>query len=331
MDGGVGHDEEPAQRNGVRAPIDRSLTGRMPCMACGYDLQGMSVLGVCPECGTAVRATILAVVDPLAEELRPIRRPRLVAASLLVWSGAALAAAVVAWRGVVIEVLGLAANSPFGDPRGPTFTWITACLVWLSGLAALGLARPHESVPRRATAMAILGALISVPVGALVLLLAKVAGDPFAPGLSPVWQVTPGRTVLRTAMFLLAMAMILCARPVARVLVARSLAMRQGRVDRQTLYAMAVAVALIVIGDVAGAAVLAWRPADDQLLLTLALVVMALGWILLTIGLVGAVVDCVRIARAVRTPGVSIRQAVRHDDDPHEHPGGIQPDTGAGR
>ncbi|MGH7130902.1 MAG: hypothetical protein ACREJO_03030 [Phycisphaerales bacterium] len=286
----------------------------MPCMACGYDLRGMSVLGVCPECGTAVRATILAVVDPLADELRPIRHPRVVGACMVLWSGAALAAVVVAWRSVILEVFGLAANTAIRDPRDASFTWLTACLVWVSGLAAVGLARPHDAVPRRATGLALLSALLSVPAGYLVVMMSRVAGDSYAAGLSSLWHISPGRTVFRCGLFVLVIVMILLMRPVARLLVARSLAMRQGRVDRQTLYAMAMAVGLIVVGDIGGALVLANFRADEQVYMMIALAVMALGWILLTIGLVGAVVDCWRIAQAVRTPGVALRHVIEEDE-----------------
>lgn len=283
-------------------------------MACGYDLRGMSVLGVCPECGTAVRATILAVVDPLADELRPIRHPRVVGVCIVLWSGAALAAVIVAWRSVILEVFGLAANTAIRDPRDASFTWLTACLVWLSGLAAVGLARPHDAVPRRATGLALLSALLSVPAGYLVVMMSRVAGESYAAGLSSLWQYTPGRTVFRCGLFVVVMVMILMMRPVARLLVARSLAMRQGRVDRQTLYAMAMAVGLIVLGDIAGALVLGNLRADEQIYLMIAMVVMALGWILLTIGLVGAVVDCWRIAQAVRTPGIALRHVFDEDE-----------------
>src|SRR5690606_19927036 len=62
--------------------ISLSLSGAMPCISCGYNLQGLSVVGVCPECGAAVRATILATIDPQAEELTPLLTPRLTSLGL---------------------------------------------------------------------------------------------------------------------------------------------------------------------------------------------------------------------------------------------------------
>ena len=53
------------------------LTGDLPCVRCGYNLRGLSIREHCPECDAPVRATILALVDPRASELKPLRRPRL--------------------------------------------------------------------------------------------------------------------------------------------------------------------------------------------------------------------------------------------------------------
>src|SRR5690606_27754218 len=59
--------------------IARQLKGDLLCIGCGYNLRGLSIREMCPECGIPVRATILGVIDPMADELAPIPRPRLVA------------------------------------------------------------------------------------------------------------------------------------------------------------------------------------------------------------------------------------------------------------
>ena len=66
------------------------LEADVHCARCGYNLRGISIRSVCPECGAAVRATILAVVDPHASELQPIRHPWPVAAGLVLWAASAL-------------------------------------------------------------------------------------------------------------------------------------------------------------------------------------------------------------------------------------------------
>lgn len=77
--------------------IGLRLSGALPCLVCKYDLQGLSVRGVCPECGAAVRATILYAVDPHADAFQPLPNPRLNALGLLLWPGGALAAALLSW------------------------------------------------------------------------------------------------------------------------------------------------------------------------------------------------------------------------------------------
>src|SRR5215831_18001819 len=77
--------------------LARELGGDLPCAACRYNLRGLSVRSVCPECGTPVRATILFTVDPYASVLRPITWPRATAAGLILWSMGALGAAVLTW------------------------------------------------------------------------------------------------------------------------------------------------------------------------------------------------------------------------------------------
>ena len=81
------------------------LTGGMPCVRCRYDLRGLTVRGMCPECGTAIRATILARVDPLAKELQAVHTPRLTAGLLVLWASGALGAAVCSWVPRVVEAL----------------------------------------------------------------------------------------------------------------------------------------------------------------------------------------------------------------------------------
>ncbi len=85
------HPPAPDRGSSGVARLSRELAGDLPCIQCGYNLRGLTVKGMCPECGTSVRATLLAVVDPMAGEFRPISFPRLTAYGMLVWSHAAVA------------------------------------------------------------------------------------------------------------------------------------------------------------------------------------------------------------------------------------------------
>src|SRR3954470_14312241 len=94
-----GAPKAPPPLDAVRAESDiaRELTGNLPCVTCRYNLRGLSIKSVCPECGTAVRAAILAAVDPYAPILQPLYAPRLAATGLMLWAGGALAAGLLTW------------------------------------------------------------------------------------------------------------------------------------------------------------------------------------------------------------------------------------------
>jgi len=76
------------QESGHESPgvIARQLTGDLWCIGCGYNLRGLSIRELCPECAMPVRATILGVIDPKAHELTPLKRPRMVGLGLIAWA-----------------------------------------------------------------------------------------------------------------------------------------------------------------------------------------------------------------------------------------------------
>lgn len=308
--------------------LDRSLSGTLPCIACRYNLQGLSVLGVCPECGTAVRATILALVDPHADELRPIRHSRLVALGLLLWSGAAFLAAIISWY-VVLASAAQAWRGPGAPMRGGLFAlpwpvpWrsVTICVswsIWLSGVGALmSLVRPHAGLGRVNIALASLGVAAYVPLGWVATRLLDATSQQRMLSTAEWWSGPADRQLLRLALGLLLMVVLVGLRPNARALVARSLAMRTGRVDRQTMLVMAGVVALMLASDALGllGARLAATRTDSQgdMLQTFASAGLLVCGLLLTLGIAGAMIDCVRIARAVLAPLPGPRQVLGGD------------------
>ncbi len=284
--------------------LERELTGNLPCVVCGYDLKGLSILATCSECGTAVRATILAVVDPHARELIPLHRPRRIAIGLLLWSGGALLASLIAWIPELTHLIDTA-NAPTPNVATP----VTVALI-LSAIGAASLIRPHARVATRTTALAAGAVLAYIP---LILIANQLLGPLQTAnydGLLGTWPPDRTRTIARLFLAAVLMAMTLAIRPSARILVARCLVLRTGRVDRQTLLALAASAGLVAIGDMIALIPEAAPGTVTRLLVT---VIIATGSVLFTFGLVGTVIDSYRIAGAIRRPGPTLGQLLDHD------------------
>ncbi len=295
----------PGPGNGSESRLDKALRGALPCIGCGYELRGLSVRNQCPECGLAVRATILYAVDPHADAFKPLRRPWLTANAIVLWTGAALAAALVCWIPRISDL----SERVFGVSLAVrSVGWIPAALALLSGLGALAMACPIAGSARKDTIRARLSLLAYIPLIAALGWL-HVAFDPAHP--APYLAAGPqtDRIALRMIIAASAIAAMIGLRPCARSLVARSLVLRTGRVDRQTIAATVAAVLVAAIGDVVRLVSLA-LPASggasrlvDQAGSTIILV----GSLLITLAIYSALVDSLRIRRAILLPSPSLR------------------------
>jgi len=283
--------------------LDKRLVGDLPCVVCKYSLKGISIRDACPECGTAVRATILSIVDPYASELRPLPHPLSVAAGLVLWSLGCAAAALLSWLPFAIGI--------------QSYSWRLS-LIGALGASALGAAlliRPSKDVKPQHTALALSAVALYIP---LLLIAWRLTG--------PEWIIEMGRyPPLRSAAAGAASTPILlhlfagvCVigilaglRPNARTLVARSLALRMGRVDRQTMLAMMGAVAIGGLGDL----LFLLRPALSgpaaDILSPISLILVILGASLATIGALGLVIDSLRIARSLLIPTPRLASLIR--------------------
>lgn len=287
-----------------------ALRGDLPCYQCRYNLRGLSIRDKCPECGAAVRATILYQVDPLADEFQPLPAPRLTALGMQVWSTGAALAVVLCWVPRVLDAIVYALPARAISLRPPALLPEAATgAIVLSGLGALGLlgASPRPRV--RESALVAVGALMTLPLAfAVHYVLADIDPARAAPYL--VAPASEQRIAARLVIAASLIFAILCVRPAARLLVHRSLALRTGRVDRQTLLAMAGAVLLAAVGDLLRYLATGMGAGGD-LLDYLGITLVAIGSLLFSMGVFGAVVDSYRIAAVIRTPPPSLRQVLR--------------------
>lgn len=282
-------------------PLERQLGGDLPCVVCRYNLRGLSIRSVCPECGTAVRATILALVDPHASELEPIAMPRRTAGGLVLWIAGALLATCLAWL-------------PAPD-AGLYQVWHVSILVsvLVSAIGALSLVKPHAGTSKVGTTLAASAVLLYAPLAWLVWKVTSWEHTGGSSAMVPFQQLgDTGRasTALRLALCGLVAAVSVLLRPNARLLVARSLALRTGRVDRQTILAIVAAAVIAALGEgLLGITRGVQGPGADAGRL-IGEILLPAGWGLITLGLLGSLVDAVRIGRSIVMPAPTLGEVI---------------------
>lgn len=298
------HADAPPDRPSEARLLARDLTGDLSCARCGYNLRGLSVRGTCPECDLPIRTTILTIVDPRAEELAPLRAPRLTAWGLVAWVGGALLAAVCVW---LIRAEEAAARLPVGGLGLPVgrLVWAGIAGLCVSAVAAAVLVRPHPRMPSRHTTLGVLGVLLYAPlIWTFWSLHAKLDTAFPMPYTAPSM---PGheRSALRLCFGVIAVMLILALRPSARGLAARSHVFRTGQVDRQSLMGLVAALAVAAAGDLLGLFMgLGWVSGDALHPVQIALV--ALGSFLITVGLFAAFADSVRLRPVLASGSVGL-------------------------
>tara|TARA_E500000318_G_scaffold86482_5_gene83123 strand:+ start:193168 stop:194133 length:966 start_codon:yes stop_codon:yes gene_type:complete len=296
-------EEGALSRNSSDSVIARQLTGKLFCIACGYDLHGLSIRAECPECGVPVRATILGIVDPHADELTPLTYPRLSAIGLNLWSFGALVAVLMIWflRGIeVLRDLGVSTWIP------SVFAWVGFVGLIVSMLGAFTLIRPHSSVTRWEAMRCALG--VSLYFALIFVYYSIYLGHDISspsPLLHPGGDAT-GRSVLRILVFLLVTGIVLGIRPAAVGLAVRSVIVRTGRVDRQSMIALLASLGIAALGDLLSILAQFTPVSARDVLEIVSIVVISLGSVLFTVGLINICSDTVRLYPVIRRPGVGL-------------------------
>lgn len=295
------------------AAIARELTGDLPCARCGYNQRGLSILSACPECGLPVKATILALVDPQADELKQITHPRLVQTGLLLWTFCAFAACACVWvvRGAQIasDVLAI----PLDPAPAPA---VSLLFMASSGLGAVVLVRPQRDMRPREGVLPLLGVLCYLPliVASWFILYHVDPGHPSVYGNPTV--VPPERIALRLVIGLSIIGACLLLRPNAVRLAQRSVLMRTGRVDRQPMSALAAAAGVAMAGDLIHFLMPYVGSGLSDLVYIVAAALIAVGSFLLTVGLFSLTMDAWRIRRLIAAPGIGLTDIF--DEKQHE-------------
>ena len=295
--------DDPAIGSGE---LVRFLKGELPCARCGYELRGLSIRGSCPECGLLVRATLLAAVDPAAEELQPLSHPRLVVAGLWSWAGGALVAALSVLAIRLLVLLGLA-----GAILQTRLALVGVVGLFASWAGATALISPHRGMPRSN----IVRALIAIVAYAGVVAGFVFIHVRFDPGQFDQAYLRPGlvleeRSTARLLMGACMLVAIVGLRPNARLLASRSLVMRTGRVDRQQMYAMAAAIAVGMLGDALHLVTPTQSGIPREILWAAGTILIAVGSMLLLWALAGIVLDAYRVGRVLLEPAPSLRDVL---------------------
>lgn len=304
--------QTPPVRPGVET-IARQLTGELICIGCGYNLRGLSIREVCPECGTSIRATLLGVVDPHAEELEELSSPWLIGNGLVVWSVGALVACLSVWLLRIDEIIRakLALNIGLGN-------WVSligVIALVCSGLGAMTMVRLHKRRGlgnRWASVRAAVGVSAYIPVVIMYWVIYRGVD-----ASSPMPLINPGtqhldRALLRLGMFVGIVVIVVGMRPNAVKLAMRSVIVRTGRVDRQSMYALLASFGIAALGDVfhilgaIGTHYIRLNPVIADLLTQLHVVLVAMGSVLITLGIVNVVIDTVRLRPVLKHRGVGL-------------------------
>jgi len=309
-------------------PIARRLTGELRCIACGYDLRGLSIRAGCPECGVSVRATLLGAVDPHAEELEPLVSAPLVANGLVVWATGALIACLSVWGLRLDEVMRATLDLGFGTHwiRVIGFTALVA-----SALGSLVLIRPHARMSRLVSGRAALGVAAYAP---LVLIFWTVYIDLDMSSPSPL--INPGdqrldRSLLRIGLTVCVAILIAGVRPSAVSLAARSVLVRTGRVDRQSMYALLAAFLVGAGGDAVHVFGTFIGGVAGDLLTQIHVVFVAIGSVLVTLGLANMTIDTIRLRPILLHRGVGLSDIFETNEQRERRVAAHETNPGDGR
>lgn len=297
------------------------LAGDLRCVRCTYNLRGLSIMSVCPECGAPVRATLLYVVDPDADELKPLIKPKWLSIAIVMWPAGALLAAACVWSLRASDF----ADGSVSAGRLELLRILMVFFFVVSGVGASGLIKPHEEIGRVQRRIAGLAVLGYVPLIAAMYWLHGMYDPARQPPYASMRQVDQDRVISRLVIGMIALAIVLGLRHNARLIAQRSVLLRTGRSNRQILLGLAAAIVLTMVGDVANAVAITTNEPSGGPIAMAGLGIIVAGSALMTFGIASACIDTLRLRRVILDPPLTLRQIIR---DPV---GGLGAGLGLGR
>ncbi len=282
--------------------IARQLVGELCCIRCGYDLRGLSIRACCPECQLPIRATILSVVDPDAEQITPLSYPKITAVGMQMWSIGALIAVLMVWALRINELLRNLTSSQWNPSWVP---WVGLTAIACSGIGALGMLQPHRRVRRVDALRAAVGVAAYGPLLFIYGSLYRFDLSSTSPLLNP-GNSSLDRVIYRLFMFGCVAIILWGLRPNAVGLAIRSVVVRTGRIDRQSMYAVIASFSVAAVGDLLHVLGIFIDGGIGEVLSAVQIVLVTLGSVLLTVGLVNIVIDTLRLFPVIVRPGVGL-------------------------
>jgi len=311
----LGQEGEDAERpSGISAgrldALSRELSRDLPCVRCGYDLVGLSVRDRCPECGTPVRATLLAVVDPLAGELAPIYAPRLLFAAMCIWSFSTFLACMSVWLMRAMEFIDPGLGVPLiAHWLGPA----AAALLGIAGIALIPLARPHPRLESGTTAGVILAVLAYLGLAGLWWSMFTSMDRRTSTIFVSATADDGWRTLTRIGCGICAAIAVLGISKAWQAMQSRSVLMRSGRLDRQSTPSLLAAIGIAAMGDILW---LVFKPEQDtsiegSLIRIISVAMIGVGSMLMTVGIAAILIDVVKLRHVILAAPLSFDDMTR--------------------